>query len=34
MNEDAEWQADTFAEAILEYMGYRNEQLTFDFYIL
>jgi hypothetical protein len=31
--EDAEWQADTFADAILEYMGYRSDQLTFDFYM-
>lgn len=31
--EDAEWQADTFAEIILSSMGYQTKQLTFDFYI-
>lgn len=31
--EDAEWQADTFAEAILEHMGYRTRQMSFDFYV-
>ncbi|EOX3401521.1 ImmA/IrrE family metallo-endopeptidase [Vibrio cholerae] len=31
--EDAEWQADSFAEAILKNMGYQTEQLSFDFYI-
>lgn len=30
--EDAEWQADTFAEVILSIMGYQIEQLSFDFY--
>ncbi|CQH11658.1 TPA: ImmA/IrrE family metallo-endopeptidase [Yersinia enterocolitica] len=31
--EDAEWQADTFAEVVLERMGYSMAQLTFDFYM-
>lgn len=31
--EDAEWQADTFADSILECMGYKTKQLTFDFYM-
>ncbi|ENQ8613746.1 M48 family metalloprotease [Vibrio fluvialis] len=31
--EDAEWQADSFAEVILKSMGYQTEQLSFDFYI-
>ena len=31
--EDAEWQADTFAEVILQYMGYQTRQLSFDFYM-
>lgn len=30
--EDAEWQADTFAESILEFMGYKLSQMSFDFY--
>ncbi|WP_258395383.1 MULTISPECIES: ImmA/IrrE family metallo-endopeptidase [Lonsdalea] len=30
--EDAEWQADTFSEVILEKMGYPITQLSFDFY--
>ncbi|NOU50257.1 ImmA/IrrE family metallo-endopeptidase [Pseudoalteromonas sp. JBTF-M23] len=30
--EDAEWQADSFAEAILEIMGYEVKQLSLDFY--
>ncbi|MDW2310613.1 ImmA/IrrE family metallo-endopeptidase [Vibrio sp. 1075] len=33
MEEDAEWQADSFAEVILENMGYQTEQLSFDFYM-
>ncbi|WP_394125880.1 ImmA/IrrE family metallo-endopeptidase [Vibrio hepatarius] len=31
--EDAEWQADTFAEVILKNMGYQTDQLSFDFYM-
>lgn len=31
--EDAEWQADTFAEVALERMGYEVAQLAFDFYM-
>uniref|UniRef100_UPI0018F0DF1A ImmA/IrrE family metallo-endopeptidase n=3 Tax=Vibrionaceae TaxID=641 RepID=UPI0018F0DF1A len=31
--EDAEWQADNFAEVILKSMGYQTEQLSFDFYM-
>ncbi len=31
--EDAEWQADSFAEVILKSMGYQTEQLSFDFYM-
>lgn len=31
--EDAEWQADTFAEVILKIMGYQTAQLSFDFYV-
>ena len=31
--EDAEWQADTFAERILIEMGYYVDQLSFDFYM-
>ncbi|AFE58024.1 ImmA/IrrE family metallo-endopeptidase [Rahnella aceris] len=31
--EDAEWQADTFAEVSLAYMGYKVDQLAFDFYM-
>lgn len=30
-NEDAEWQADTFANIILEQLGYIDMQLSFDF---
>lgn len=30
--EDSEWQADFFAEVILKNMGYKTEQLSFDFY--
>ncbi|ASM54100.1 hypothetical protein PNIG_a2038 [Pseudoalteromonas nigrifaciens] len=30
--EDAEWQADMFAEIILSIMGYETKQLSFDFY--
>jgi hypothetical protein len=33
ISEDAEWQADTFAEAILLSMGYKTHQLMFDFYM-
>lgn len=33
MIEDAEWQADTFAEAILQNMGFTTKQLSFDFYM-
>lgn len=33
MEEDAEWQADTFADVILENMGYQTAQLSFDFYM-
>lgn len=32
INEDSEWQADTFAEAILTLMGYTTTQISFDFY--
>ncbi|MTC46558.1 ImmA/IrrE family metallo-endopeptidase [Providencia sp. wls1922] len=32
-SEDAEWQADTFAEYILGLLGYETKQLTFDFYM-
>ena len=32
-NEDAEWQADTFAEVALRYLGFETDQLTFDFYM-
>jgi Zn-dependent peptidase ImmA (M78 family) len=32
MQEDAEWQADSFAEKILEIMGYELAQLSLDFY--
>ncbi len=31
--EDAEWQADMFAEIILRNMGYQMEQISFDFYM-
>lgn len=31
--EDAEWQADIFAETILRFMGYGEQQLTLDFYM-
>ncbi|MCO8051934.1 MULTISPECIES: ImmA/IrrE family metallo-endopeptidase [Proteus] len=31
--EDAEWQADTFAEFVLEQLGYETRQMTFDFYM-
>lgn len=31
INENAEWQADTFAEIILEEMGYETKQLSLDF---
>lgn len=31
--EDAEWQADAFAEIALSLLGYETQQLTFDFYI-
>jgi Zn-dependent peptidase ImmA (M78 family) len=30
--EDAEWQADSFRDAILEIMGYEMKQLSLDFY--
>lgn len=30
-NEDAEWQADTFAEVVLRDMGFYMDQLSFDF---
>lgn len=32
-NEDAEWQADLFAEMILNHMGFNMHQLSFDFYM-
>lgn len=32
-NEDAEWQADLFAEMILNQMGFNMHQLSFDFYM-
>lgn len=32
-NEDAEWQADLFAEMILSQMGFNMHQLSFDFYM-
>ncbi len=31
INEDPEWQADTFAEIILEAMGYSIAQFSLDF---
>jgi len=31
-NEDAEWQADTFAEHALHFLGYDSMQLSFEFY--
>lgn len=31
--EDAEWQADTFADIVLSRLGYETKQLTFDFYM-
>lgn len=31
LNENAEWQADTFAEIILDEMGYHTKQLSLDF---
>lgn len=31
-NEDAEWQADLFAETMLQQLGYHTAQLSFDFY--
>ncbi len=31
-SEDAEWQADLFAETMLERLGYQTDQLSFDFY--
>lgn len=31
--EDAEWQADTFAEIVLTQLGYETKQMTFDFYM-
>ena len=30
VNENAEWQADTFAEIILEEMGYYTKQISLD----
>lgn len=30
--EDAEWQADSFAEYALQYLGYESKQLSFEFY--
>jgi Zn-dependent peptidase ImmA (M78 family) len=33
ISEDAEWQADTFAEVLLESMGYETMQYSFDFYM-
>lgn len=33
MIEDAEWQADFFAEQVLRLMGYELSQLSFDFYM-
>ncbi|MEN4558078.1 ImmA/IrrE family metallo-endopeptidase [Pantoea agglomerans] len=32
-SEDAEWQADTFAEMVLNNIGYETKQLSFDFYL-
>lgn len=32
-NEDAEWQADTFAEIALAELGFQVDQLSFDFYM-
>ncbi|EGX05101.1 hypothetical protein ECSTECMHI813_2089 [Escherichia coli STEC_MHI813] len=31
--EDAEWQADTFADIVLETIGVRTQQMSFDFYM-
>ncbi|EMT6574433.1 MULTISPECIES: ImmA/IrrE family metallo-endopeptidase [Providencia] len=31
--EDAEWQADSFAEIVLETMGLKTNQMSFDFYM-
>lgn len=31
--EDAEWQADTFADIALEAIGVRTQQMSFDFYM-
>lgn len=31
--EDSEWQADFFADVILEKMGYETNQMSFDFYL-
>ncbi|HAT4501554.1 TPA: ImmA/IrrE family metallo-endopeptidase [Serratia marcescens] len=31
-NEDSEWQADLFAEVMLDKLGYETAQLSFDFY--
>ncbi|MCY9855804.1 ImmA/IrrE family metallo-endopeptidase [Vibrio mediterranei] len=33
IEEDAEWQADSFADVILKRMGYQTAQLSFDFYM-
>ncbi|WP_218938209.1 ImmA/IrrE family metallo-endopeptidase [Parashewanella tropica] len=30
-SEDAEWQADSFADVILEHLGYQTQQLSFEF---
>lgn len=32
-NEDAEWQADMFAEVALKQLGFNMDQLSFDFYM-
>lgn len=31
-NEDSEWQADLFAETMLDKLGYHTAQLSFEFY--
>lgn len=33
IEEDSEWQADSFAEVVLKNMGYQTTQLSFDFYM-
>ncbi|HAF1587918.1 TPA: ImmA/IrrE family metallo-endopeptidase, partial [Salmonella enterica] len=32
INEDSEWQADLFAETMLDKLGYQTRQLCFEFY--